>query len=251
MKTERFIILLMLMVIPITISSQNRRNENSCFGERYILDKNQVQYMPSPNFSLLKESKNVTEHLNCIVAKGFRGVRPLGDISLLSKDGNFLAYIEIAPIFSSDSIYIDMEMGPNIKWKIDEAYINHIKGDFMMNRWENITSLSKLPIHYKSFKYARKAFNADIVLIYPLKMWETFKEKYNRCQVMIVQKKARGYIAFYCFYNDRGKKKLNQYMKQLEGVFWYREPKDYIEVIKPQIPDTIILPHLKDKNLKK
>jgi hypothetical protein len=67
-------------------------------------------------------------------------------------------------------------------------------------------------------------------------MWENLENKYNHCQVMIIQKKRRGCIALYCFYNDKGAKKLSHYIRSLEHVFWYREPKDYIEVIyNPQI----------------
>ena len=38
-------------------------------------------------------------------------------------------------------------------------------------------------------------------------------------------------------YTDEGAKKLNHYIKSLQKVFWYRNPKDYIEVIDP-VPET-------------
>ena len=52
---------------------------------------------------------------------------------------------------------------------------------------------------------------------------------------MIIQIKRRGCIALYCFYSDKGDRKLSQYRRSLIKVFWYREPKDYIEVIDPPI----------------
>lgn len=51
-----------------------------------------------------------------------------------------------------------------------------------------MTSLCDLPLTYKSLKYARKAYNADTVITYPLRMWENLENKYNHCQVMIIQK---------------------------------------------------------------
>ena len=67
---------------------------------------------------------------------------------------------------------------------------------------------------------------------------------------MVIQKNTRGYICLYIFYNNKGKKNFEHYMKSLNGVFWYRDPKDYIEVIEPPKSDSIIhiIPR-KKKNL--
>ena len=78
-------------------------------------------------------------------------------------------------------------------------------------------------------------------------MWENLENKYNHCQVMIIQKKRRGCIVLYCFYNYKGARKLSQYIRSLKKVFWYREPKDYIEVIDPPIIEEYEIPHLKAK----
>ena len=54
----------------------------------------------------------------------------------------------------------------------------------------------------------------------------------------------------YCsvlLYNDKGARKLSQYIRSLKKVFWYREPKDYIEVIDPPIIEEYEIPHLKAK----
>ena len=54
----------------------------------------------------------------------------------------------------------------------------------------------------------------------------------------------------YCsvlLYNDKGAKKISHYIRSLEHLFWYREPKDYIEVIDPPIIDEYEIPHLKAK----
>lgn len=247
MNTTRFITLLLSVVISATIYSQNRKKESSFFTASYYLDKNQVQYTPSDKLSLLKKDAG---YFSYAAAKDYKGIPLTFREYFIPKDGSFVIYVEVAPICSTDSVHVDIEFGPTLTWKIDEMHINRIKADFGMNLNKKVGCifLRDLPVSYKSSSYAKKTFNADTVITYPLKMWEVYKEKYNSCQVMIIQKKSRGYIAFYCFYNNRDKKKLNRYMKQMEGVFWYREPKDYIEVIKPQMPDTVIvLPHLKVK----
>lgn len=91
----------------------------------------------------------------------------------------------------------------------------------------------------------------DTVITYPLKMWQKYENKYNYCQVIIIQKNARGLICLYCFYNDKGKRILSYYMRSLEGMFWYRDPKDYIEFVEPPGSDSIV--HIilfKKKNMK-
>ena len=127
---------------------------------------------------------------------------------------------------------------------------SHIKADFGSNIGKGIDSLEGFPIKYKSSKYAHEAFNADTVITYPLKMWQKYEDQYNHCQVVVIQKNTRGLVCLYCFYNDRRKRKLNRYLKSLEGMFWYRDPKDYIEVIEPPKSDSIIhiIPR-KKKNL--
>ena len=107
-------------------------------------------------------------------------------------------------------------------------HLTHIKADFLKNTGKRVAFLSKLPITYKSSKYARESFNADTVITYPLKMWEKYENKYTHCLVILIQKRYRGCIPLYCLYTDEGAKKLNHYIKSLQKVFWYRNPKDYI-----------------------
>ena len=75
-------------------------------------------------------------------------------------------------------------------------------------------------------------------------MWEKYENKYTHCLVILIQKRYRGCIPLYCLYTDEGAKKLNHYIKSLKKVFWYRNPKDYIEVIDPapKTDDIFILP---------
>ena len=121
--------------------------------------------------------------------------------------------------------------------EMNTYHLTHIKADFLKNTGKRVAFLSKLPITYKSSKYARESFNADTVITYPLKMWEKYENKYTHCLVILIQKRYRGCIPLYCLYTDEGAKKLNHYIKSLQKEFWYRNPKDYIEVIDP-VPET-------------
>lgn len=49
-------------------------------------------------------------------------------------------------------------------------------------------------------------------------------------------------ISFYCLYTDEGSKKFDSYLQLLEKVFWYREPKDYIEVKERKIINEYVIP---------
>lgn len=143
------------------------------------------------------------------------------------------------PIFceDKDSIYADFSFKTGFMIEMNTYHLTHIKADFLKNTGKRVAFLSKLPITYKSSKYARESFNADTVITYPLKMWEKYENKYTHCLVILIQKRYRGCIPLYCLYTDEGAKKLNHYIKSLQKVFWYRNPKDYIEVIDP-VPET-------------
>jgi hypothetical protein len=124
-----------------------------------------------------------------------------------------------------------------MKVEMNTYHLTHIKADFLKNTGKRVAFLSELPITYKSSKYAHESFNADTVITYPLKMWEKYENKYTHCLVILIQKRYRGCIPLYCLYTDEGAKKLNHYIKSLQKGFWYRNPKDYIEVIDP-VPET-------------
>ena len=65
--------------------------------------------------------------------------------------------------------------------EMNTYHLTHIKADFLKNTGKRVAFLSKLPITYKSSKYARESFNADTVITYPLKMWEKYENKYIIC----------------------------------------------------------------------
>ena len=212
----------------------------------YSLSRNQVKFTQPADFDLVRPGK---DYLECFHSEKYTSFNPASLTNfvdkLISKDKNFVAFIEIPPVFSRDSVYIDADLLPDLKLDINTSHCKDIRFDFRWNTGHNL-SLDQCPISYKASGYARSAFNADTVLTYPLKMWKKYENKYNNCQVMVIQKNTRGYICLYLFYNDKGKMNFEHYMKSLNGVFWYRDPKDYIEFVEPKQDSVIYIGHRKE-----
>ena len=240
MKNRQYLVFVVLMQISLGGFSQNTKNINQSFGlNSYTLSLNQIKYKQPANFNYIRRELGNEEYLKCIFADPgaiYQGYWH----KIISKDKNFVAIIDIPPVWSKDSVHIFMELAPESKIKINTYHLSHIKADFGSNIGKGIDSLEGFPIKYKSSKYAHEVFNADTVITYPLKMWQRYGDQYNHCQVVVIQKNSRGFVCLYCFYNDKGERKLNRYLKSLEGMFWYRDPKDYIEVIEPPKSDSII-----------
>ena len=253
MKKKQITILsfLLLLFSSIAYSQENKSLKKLFPVDWYTLDRNQIQFNQPKEFTLEIDTlqKENAIRLRCIVSEKFHGLLTVYYNHLISRDKNFIVYISVPPVFcrKEDSTYIDTGLMPELKHKINNSHLIYIKGDFWGNiGGERITSLQNLPLNYRSSKYARKTFNADTVITYPLKMWQKLENKYNHCQVVMIQKNTRGFIFLYCFYNDRAIKRLKYYFKSLEKVFWYRNPKDYIEVIEPKIDSIYVVPHLKN-----
>lgn len=249
MQVQQIIVLSSLLLLNILkVYSQEDKSLKELFlPYGYTLDRNQARFNQLKDFVL--NSIPGRTSLTCIISKQFSGFYSPYCNYLLSNDSNFIVYVSAPPIYcgDKDSIYADLSLKTGFMIEVNTCHLERIKGDFFENTGERVTSLYNLPLSYKSSKYAREAFNADTVITYPLKMWQNLENKYNHCQVMIIQKNRRGCIALYCFYNDKGARKLSHYIKTLKNIFWYRVPKDYIEVIDPPIIDEYEIPHLKAK----
>ena len=233
-----------LLLSILKVYSQEDKSLKELFlSDGYTLDRNQVRFNQSSDFVFHYIPGG--DRLTCITSKQVRDYNRHYNC-ILSKDSNFIAYVSVPPIFcgDKDSIYADFSFKTGFMIEMNTYHLTHIKADFLKNTGKRVAFLSELPITYKSSKYAHESFNADTVITYPLKMWEKYENKYTHCLVILIQKRYRGCIPLYCLYTDEGAKKLNHYIKSLKKVFWYRNPKDYIEVIDPapKTDDIFILP---------
>lgn len=240
-------VVFLLIQILFELHAQSYEELSDIFvHSAYSLSRNQVKFTQPADFDLVRPGK---DYLECFHSEKYTSFNPASLTNfvdkLISKDKNFVAFIEIPPVFSRDSVYIDADLLPDLKLDINTSHCKDIRFDFRWNTSHNL-SLDQCPISYKTSGYARSAFNADTVLTYPLKMWKKYENKYNNCQVMVIQKNTRGYICLYLFYNDKGKMNFEHYMKSLNGVFWYRDPKDYIEFVEPKQDSVIYIGHRKE-----
>ena len=240
-------VVFLLIQILFELHAQSYEELSDIFvHSAYSLSRNQVKFTQPADFDLVLPGK---DYLECFHSEKYTSFNPASLTNfvdkLISKDKNFVAFIEIPPVFSRDSVYIDADLLPDLKLDINTSHCKDIRFDFRWNTGHNL-SLDQCPISYKTSGYARSAFNADTVLTYPLKMWKKYENKYNNCQVMVIQKNTRGYICLYLFYNDKGKMNFEHYMKSLNGVFWYRDPKDYIEFVEPKQDSVIYIGHRKE-----
>lgn len=240
-------VVFLLIQILFELHAQSYEELSDIFvHSAYSLSRNQVKFTQPADFDLVRPGK---DYLECFHSEKYTSFNPASLTNfvdkLISKDKNFVAFIEIPPVFSRDSVYIDADLLPDLKLDINTSHCKDIRFDFRWNTGHNL-SLDQCPISYETSGYARSAFNADTVLTYPLKMWKKYENKYNNCQVMVIQKNTRGYICLYLFYNDKGKMNFEHYMKSLNGVFWYRDPKDYIEFVEPKQDSVIYIGHRKE-----
>ena len=171
---------------------------------------------------------------------------------LRNADKNILTLICIPPIYSKDGTYIyypgqaeDYKAGKDLEWaRIDRMHLNSISLYLHYNT--AIPNIRNHSLHYHSTSYAHRAFNADTVISFPLKIWDKkMKRKYQHAQGMAIQKNGRGHILLITFYTD--KTELNHYLHSLEKTIWYRDPEDFLDFQyeEPQVTVT-----LKEKNKK-
>ena len=157
--------------------------------------------------------------------------------ALKSSDKDFITLIDATfPYISNDGVYLFLNLSDpdDLKIEIDIQHLGQLGRDCHYNTGDEEAS-DDWPVRYESSEYARRAFNADTVMTYPLKMWKNYKRKYSNCQVTIIQKNGRAFVRLLTLYKDNAKDKLTDYMKKLEGMFWFRNPEDFLEYTKEKV----------------
>lgn len=164
----------------------------------YTLARNQVKYTSPSNFVL---ETMETEYLECLRSKYYTRQLPFApffDNKFISKDENCIVFIDVVPVASKDSKFIDFPYLQKLKLDINTYHISRIMYDFKFNTGKNNISWRELPLRYESSKYANMAFNADTVITYPLTVWKKYKKKYSYCHVVLIQKMED--VPFVCIF---------------------------------------------------
>ena len=166
---------------------------------------------------------------------------------LRSESKDFLTLIYIDACYSRDGIYMyipGMEKGLE-KWKgpfvLMEDIINSSLNTLLYYNTGK-DGLEHHPIRYLPTGYAKRAFNADTVITFPLTIWgKPYKKHYKHAQGMLMKKKGKSHIILVTLYTDEGEKHLDSYLQSLEKMFWFRDPEDFLpfEYQEPEINVTI------------
>jgi hypothetical protein len=145
---------------------------------------------------------------------------------LVSDDGEFLAFIPIYKVFTkADSAYMQKMRPQSTLYSTDKQHINQIKNAISVSLGKEAAQSWKNQVTYYSKNEAIQKFNADSSVFLNIKIDSNnlYKGIYNHLDVLYLQKKGRGFVNFYCFYSDKGKKDLAKYMKSIEGIFRYED----------------------------
>lgn len=234
---QKFAIILFLFsaLFNIQVSGQNELKWEWPGPEESILwDKQQVEYRLPIGFEyMFIEVPNPT-------------TRPSAYSTMTSADNKFLIVFEIDAPLKSGELDLFSLFNPNLKKKNqDSSYLIQVEKDMKRSLGDKYISLDKcsIKLKYYSTKSAKKKFNADRALTYPLLLGQakSFLGK-EYCQAIVLQKNTRGSIKMYCYYNKMKKKELKKYLKAAEEIFYFRNPEDFIPYPERE---PIIIPHLK------
>ena len=75
-------------------------------------------------------------------------------------------------------------------------------------------------------EYARTKFNADSAATYyywPTIETQPYQGKYIGSKALLLQKKDKGHLVLYCFYTEKSKYYIDDFMKEIEGIVWFKD----------------------------
>ncbi len=232
MKEKLFILIVILLAICTTVSSQNKipvkyKNKQIFIDEVDIITTSRI----------LKEMK-----LEYKKPCGFKE-DPLGDsLRFYPKLIEKLYSSGIDTIFTKDNQFITFLTAFSIITKKDEKYFNKLShgksndlvdkqhfsqmkailksfyGEEMEQKWkEKVTTYPK--------EEALKKFNADNAYRFSIKLTpeDYYKKEFKYIDLLFLQKKGRGYVYFTCLYTDKAKANLNKYWRKIEKVLYYKD----------------------------
>ena len=75
-------------------------------------------------------------------------------------------------------------------------------------------------------EYARSKFNADSAATYyywPTLETKPYQGKYIGSKALMLQKKDKGHVVLFCFYTEKSKYYIDDFMKEIEGIVWFND----------------------------
>lgn len=152
---------------------------------------------------------------------------PIADcVSILSDNKDFISFMTIHSPYLYFGGLTPEDLRQYGHGLADRLHMNTIAGYVHYNTGNPDTQ--NYPIYYHAAEYARRSFNADTVITFPLKIWgEPYSKRFRHCQCMIIQKSGRGHIQIITPYTKEGEKELDSYLCSLEKMVWFRDPEDF------------------------
>ena len=99
-----------------------------------------MKYTQPADFDLVWSGK---DYLECFHSEKYTSFNPASLTNfvdkLISKDKNFVVFIEIPPVYSRDSVYIDAGLLPDLKQEINTSHCKDIRFDFRWNTGQNLS----------------------------------------------------------------------------------------------------------------
>jgi hypothetical protein len=120
--------------------------------------------------------------------------------------------IRVAP---SPGIHHRLSMNIHLNWLLRRDKLHEVTPDEF-----------KKYITYYPEEYARCKFNADSAATYncwPEQEEKPYQGKYTGCQALMLQKKEKGHLILFCFYTEKSKSYLTDFMKKIEGIVWFSD----------------------------
>lgn len=118
MSRLTLILLLLIQTLSELHAQSYEELKNVFVSGAYTLSRNQVKYKQSTNFKLIKSEK---DYLECFHSEKYTSFHPASLTNfvdkLVSKDKNLVVFIEVPPVYSKDSVYVDAELLSKLKRK--------------------------------------------------------------------------------------------------------------------------------------
>ena len=140
MKRLTFVVLFLIQIL-FEVHAQSYEELGDIFvHSAYTLSRNQVKYTQPADFDLVWSGK---DYLECFHSEKYTSFNPASLTNfvdkLISKDKNFVVFIEIPPVYSRDSVYIDADLLPDLKQEINTSHCKDIRFDFRWNTGQNLS----------------------------------------------------------------------------------------------------------------
>lgn len=153
-----------------------------------------------------------------------------------SKDSNLVVFYYFPSVFTRKDSIRYKKIFPDFQhYGVDLAHFHIIDLDLQASLQKDkewVKRNRKKYVTYHSQAYAKQAFNADTVISYPINLYgKKLWDRYDRLKAIMLQKNGGGYAVLYCFYNDRGEKNWDTYMKSIEKMLRYKEEEEEVKVI--------------------